>query len=84
MRHRNTGLPTLIVMCAACRARKLAEFDLGPDGPSQTHHTIGAWSGPDGNGKVHLRCPCGHGRQVPVQQITGALATITGVKRIYL
>ena len=82
--RRSTELPTLIVKCAACRKRKLAEFDLGPDGPSQTHHTVGAWSGPDGDDKVHLRCPCGHGHQVPRQQVTDALAAITGTKVIYL
>jgi hypothetical protein len=85
---RSTGLPTLVIMCAPCHAagkeRKLAEFDLGPDGPSQTHHTVGAWSGPDGDDKVHLRCPCGHGRQVPRQQILEALAAITGKSTIYL
>jgi hypothetical protein len=81
---RSTGLPTLVVKCADCRERKLAEFDLGPDGPSQTGHTVGAWSGPDANDKVHLRCPCGHGRQVSRQQVTDALATISGRTVIYL
>jgi hypothetical protein len=84
VKRRSTGLPTLVVKCATCRERKLAEFDLGPGGPSQTHHTVGAWSGPDSDDKVHLRCPCGHGRQVPRQQILGELATVSGEKTIYL
>jgi len=90
VRH-STGLPTLIVMCRPCRdvdrpGRKLAELDLGPDGPSQTHHTIGQWSGPDGDDKLHLGCPaCGHApRPIRRQRITQALAAITGKSTVYL
>jgi hypothetical protein len=84
VKRQSTDLPTLVVKCADCRERKLAEFDLGPDGPSQRHHTVGAWSGPDGDDRVHLRCPCGHPRTLTRQEITAALATISGRTVIYL
>jgi len=85
--RRSTGLPTLVIMCRPChgagRRSKLAEFDLGPDGPSQTHHTIGRWD--DDATRVSLRCPrCGHERTLLTADITGALAAITGKSLAYV
>ena len=72
--RRQTGVPTVHVLCAPClrdgRRRKLATFDLGPDGPS-----VHAWNAPGGKArplwtadpgggdKVHLICGCGHNPQ---------------------
>ncbi len=83
---RSTGLPTLVIMCAPCQAagkrRKLAEFDLGWDGPSQTHHTLGQWN--DDDTKVHLRCEYGHDPQVSRQWILETLGSLDGKATIYL
>ncbi|MGB6455586.1 MAG: hypothetical protein WBH47_14005 [Streptosporangiaceae bacterium] len=88
MTRRSTGLPTLVVICRPChdagKGTKLAEFDLGPDGPSQTHHTLGQWS--DDDAELSLRCPrCKH-RPQPVTQehIAKALAAVAGKLTIYL
>jgi hypothetical protein len=85
---RSTGLPTLVVMCRPChdaeKGTVLAEFDLAASGPSQTHHTIGQWSG-DG-AVVRLRCPrCRHRpRPVTREQILKALGGSGGKETIYL
>jgi len=86
---RSTGLPTLVIMCRPChgagKRRKLAEFDLGPDGPSQTHYTIGRWSGgPDSDAQVNLACRCGHARPVTRKDIVQALRSLDGKSTIYL
>lgn len=84
--RRSTGLPTAVIMCEPChragKERKLAEFDLGPDGPSQTHHTLGQWN--DDDTKVHLRCPSGHDAQITAGWILETLRTAGGKTTIYL
>jgi hypothetical protein len=74
-------------MCRPChgagKRSKLAEFDLGPDGPAQTHHTVGQWS--DGDSEVNLRCPrCRHERPLLTESILEALGAITGKTTAYL
>jgi hypothetical protein len=87
---RSTGLPTIIVMCRPCRDNgkhsNLAEFDLGPDGPSQGPHTLGRWTGAEPDDRVHLRCRrCGHApRPLPRRWILDALDTVTGKSVVYL
>jgi hypothetical protein len=76
-------------MCRPCsdagRGRKLAEFDLAPSGPAQTHHTLGRWTGTEPDDRVHLRCPCGHEpRPLGRRAIIETLNAITGKSVIYL
>ena len=96
--RRQTGLPTIDIMCAPCqragKRRRLARFDLGPDGPSVTAWTdagtgqrvLPQWStSPDGTEKVHLRCGGGHNRQIRRDRIEAALqAAPPGVSTIPL
>jgi hypothetical protein len=83
---RFTGLPTLVIMCRPChgagKRRKLAEFDLGPDGPSQTHYTLGRWNNTDT--QVNVACACGHARTLTREDILRALTRIDGKSTIYL
>jgi hypothetical protein len=78
--RRHTGLPTVVIVCGPCllrgKQRKLAEFDLGPDGPSQTSPTVGAWTtSPDGTDKVHLVCGCKHHVERTREWVLTALAS---------
>jgi hypothetical protein len=91
-----TGPPTIDILCAPCleagRRRRLARFDLGPDGPHvHAWRTPGGgkftprWTdSPDGDDKVHLGCGCGHEIQIRRERILAALAAIEGVQRIPL
>ena len=95
--RRQTGLPTIDVLCAPClhkgRRRKLATFDLGPDGPSVwAWNTAGGKVQPlwtenpvTGEDKVHLICGCGHNPQRKRAWVTALLdAAPEGVSTIAL